>query len=160
MRVSPARRRRMNNIIILSVIAAMALLNLPTLIKTYLLEEPTSLYPTLFDPDLSFNAIYYNRWSLEKRPEGWFINDIQSKHASEVAERWARLEGTEVDADMYSQLEASLSAPQSIEVWFKDREEPQRITLYKTDQFWLLRNWQDQWIAISASEELLFPNVQ
>ncbi len=160
MRVSPARRRRMNNIIILSVIAAMALLNLPTLIKTYLLEEPTSQYPALFDPELSLNAVYYNRWSLEKRPEGWFINDIQSKHASEVAERWENLEGTEVDADMYSQLEASLSAPQSIEVWFEDREEPQRITLYKTDQFWLLRNWQDQWIAISASEELLFPNVQ
>lgn len=160
MRVSPARRRRMNNIIILSVIAAMALLNLPTLIKTYLLEEPTSPYPTLFDPELSLNAIYYNRWSLEERPEGWFINDVQSKYASEVAERWTNLEGTEVDADMYSQIEPSLSAPQSIEIWFKDREEPQRITLYKTDQFWLLRNWQDQWIAISASDELLFPNMQ
>ncbi|QXC57425.1 hypothetical protein KSS82_19755 [Vibrio mimicus] len=157
MRVSPHRRRRWNNIMILAVIGFIAVINLPALIKTYLLPEPDSQFPTLLRADATLQALNFPQFSLEKSREEWRVTPELSIEAEELVKRWQSLTGTEVDEATYLSLKPTLPTPQTIEVWYADREEPQRITFYQTPQFWLLKNWQDRWIAVSAEASYLFP---
>ncbi|WP_070968113.1 hypothetical protein [Vibrio sonorensis] len=157
MRVSPARRRRWNNILILAVIAFMAVLNLPTIIQSYLIEEPVNPYPTLLSPNLELQALHTNHWSLEKNQGRWRLSVPSATSPEDLASRWQVLVGTEVDATTFEQLRPNLGSPESLEIWYKDVEEPQRTTLYQTDKFWLLDNWQGNWIAISVEKDYLFP---
>jgi len=64
---------------------------------------------------------------------------------------------TEVDDETYQSFLPILRNPQTVEVWYSDREEPQRITFYQTPRFWLFKNWQDKWIAISVEQGYLLP---
>lgn len=157
MRVSPARRRRWNNIMILSVIGFIAVLNLPTLIKTYRLPAPARIEPTLLNADARLQALNFSTFSLQKKGEQWQLTPALSVTGAELAQRWMSLTGTHIDEATYRSLQPNLPAAQTIEVWYTDREEPQRITFYQTPQFWLLKNWQDQWIAVSVEANYLFP---
>ncbi|EGQ8411110.1 hypothetical protein GTP43_12340 [Vibrio cholerae] len=157
MRVSPNRRRRWNNILILSVIAFIAVINLPTVIKSYLLPDPASQFPSLLRTDATLQALHFPAFSLEKSREEWQSKPELSVDGQELVQRWHALTGTEVDEATYRALQPTLSNAQTIEVWYADREEPQRITFYQTPQFWLLKNWQDRWIAVSAEASYLFP---
>ncbi|WP_159655995.1 hypothetical protein [Vibrio atypicus] len=159
MRVSPRRRRRWNNILILGIIAFIGLLNLPTLIKTYLIDEPVveSAYPYLLNPSKELQALHFSTWSLEKQ-QGQWTSTLESHIAeAELVGRWQDLVGTEVPQANFDSLKPSLGAPKSIEVWYVDQEEPQRITYYQTPQFLLLKNWQDKWIAVSVDNRYLMP---
>ncbi len=161
MRVSPSRRRRWNNILILGIIAFIGILQLPTLIKTYLLDEPAvvqSTHPYLLNPNAQLKALYFSDWSLEKYQGDWLSSIPVNIDAAELAQRWQDLVGTEVSSDNFAQLKPQLSKPSTIEVWYVDQEEPQRITFYQTPQFWLLKNWQDNWLAISVQSEYLVPS--
>ncbi|ENM3842748.1 hypothetical protein VCSRO41_2997 [Vibrio cholerae] len=157
MRVSPNRRRRWNNILILSVIAFIAVINLPTVIKSYLLPDPASQFPSLLRTDSTLQALHFPAFSLEKSREEWQSEPELSVDGQELVQRWHALTGTEVDEATYRALQPTLPNAQTIEVWYADREEPQRITFYQTPQFWLLKNWQDRWIAVSAEASYLFP---
>ena len=161
MRVSTSRRRRWNNIMILGIIAFIAILNLPTIIKTYLIDdEPVaevSPYPYLLNPSAELKALHFSDWSLEHLNGEWSLTKRSSLAPQELFERWSGLVGTEVDQKMFDGLKPQLASPQTIEVWYRDQEEPQRITFYQTPQFWLLKNWQDQWIAVSVASEYLIP---
>ncbi|HDZ9134011.1 TPA: hypothetical protein ACGFXY_003178 [Vibrio cholerae] len=157
MRVSPNRRRRWNNILILSVIAFIAVINLPTVIKSYLLPDPASQFPSLLRTDATLQALHFPAFSLEKCREEWQSEPELSVDGQELVQRWHALTGTEVDEATYRALQPTLPNAQTIEVWYADREEPQRITFYQTPQFWLLKNWQDRWIAVSAEASYLFP---
>ncbi|MGY3685402.1 hypothetical protein ACXAAV_01475 [Vibrio coralliilyticus] len=161
MRVSTSRRRRWNNIMILGIIAFIAILNLPTIIKTYLIDDElvaeASPYPYLLNPSAELKALHFSDWSLEHLNGEWSLTKQSSLSPQELVERWAGLVGTEVDQDTFDGLKPQLTSPQTIEVWYRDQEEPQRITFYQTPQFWLLKNWQDQWIAVSVAPEYLLP---
>ncbi|MDN3684043.1 hypothetical protein QW180_09030 [Vibrio sinaloensis] len=162
MRVSPSRRRRWNNILILGIIAFIGLLNLPTLIKTYLIEEPVveSTHPYLLNPSANLSALhFFSTWSLELHQGQWQSSVSSAIPEAELASRWQSLVGTEISQANFDSLKPQLSAPQSIEVWYLDQEEPQRITYYQTPQFWLLKNWQDKWIAISVDTRYLMPEL-
>lgn len=160
MRVPPSRRRRWNNILILGIIAFIALLNLPTLIKTYLIEPPAveSPYPYLLNPYAELQALHFSDWSLEKNQGRWRSTIQSAIPEQELAQRWLGLVGTEVSETDFDTLKPRLGNPRSIEVWYLDQEEPQRITYYQAPQFWLLKNWQDKWIAISVEPRYLIPN--
>ena len=82
----------------------------------------------------------------------------QSVSAQELSQRWQQIVGTEVDAKTYTDLTPQLNTPHTIEVWYQDQEEPQRITYYHLPEFWLLKNWNDQWLAVSIEESYLFPS--
>ncbi len=57
----------------------------------------------------------------------------------------------------YTDLASQLTTPHTIEVWYQaSAEEPQRITYYQLPEFWLLKNWNDQWLAVSIEESYLF----
>ena len=159
MRVSPSRRRRWNNILILGIIAFIGLLNLPTLIKTYLIDEPVAVssHPYLLNPSADLQALHFSNWSLEKSQGEWRSSVVNAIPPQELAQRWQGLIGTEISQDNFDSLKPQLSQPQSIEVWYVDQEEPQRITYYQTPQFWLLKSWQDKWIAISVDTRYLMP---
>ena len=83
----------------------------------------------------------------------------QSVSAQELSQRWQQLVGTEVDSQTYTDLTPRLNTPHTIEVWYQDQEEPQRITYYQLPEFWLLKNWNDQWLAVSIEESHLFPSL-
>ncbi|UUM30489.1 hypothetical protein [Vibrio japonicus] len=159
MRVSIARRRRWNNILIIGIIAFIALLNLPTIVKTYLLDDPLeqNAAPHLMNPNAQLRAIYFSDWSLEVIDGQWQSSQPIDIEAYELSSRWAALAGTEVDQETFDNLKTKLNAPKTIEVWYADREEPQRITYYQLPQFWLLKNWQDKWIAVSVESSFLSP---
>ncbi|MDN3632404.1 hypothetical protein [Vibrio lentus] len=163
------RGRRWNNILMLSVIAFIGVLNLPTLIKTYLIEpEPelqtSSPYPYLLNPTAKLQALHFAKWSVVQEDGHWVYQmkefaSEQSVSAQELSQRWQQLVGTEVDAKTYTDLTPQLNTPHTIEVWYQDQEEPQRITYYQLAEFWLLKNWNDQWLAVSIEESYLFPSL-
>ncbi|HCG6789797.1 TPA: hypothetical protein NJ263_003306 [Vibrio parahaemolyticus] len=157
MRISPARRRRWNNILILGVIAFIVILNAPMWIKTYLLSEEVDPYPNLLRSDHQVSAIYYSGWELELKNGEWQANIKVSIPSEELVARWQSLDGTELTEQQYETLKHQLKAPESIEVWYQDLDEPQRITFYRLSDFWLFKNWQDKWIAISVDDGYLLP---
>ena len=158
MRSTTRRRRRWNNLLMLGVLAFMLLLNLPTLIKTYLIDTPVDNdYPHLLNPNLQFQALHGAQWSLTHESNHWVLNVPSSVSAQELAHRWSDLVGTPVDDENYRSLKPRLINPQSVEAWYVGQEEPQRITFYQLPQFWLLKNWQDKWIAITVEPSYLLP---
>ncbi|MEZ8039745.1 hypothetical protein ACED25_09145 [Vibrio sp. 1F263] len=160
------RGRRWNNILMFSVIAFIGVLNLPTLIKAYLIEpEPQvdSPYPYLLNPVAELQALHFAKWSVVLEDDHWayqFKDTVlpQTTSAQELSQRWQELVGTEVDSQTYTDLSPQLNTPHTIEVWYQDQEEPQRITYYQLPEFWLLKNWNDQWLAVSIEESYLFPS--
>ncbi|WP_172560332.1 hypothetical protein [Vibrio fluvialis] len=158
MRVAPHRRRRWNNILILAVIVFIGVLNLPAFIKSYLIEPEVSSYPTLLNPHAKLQAMHFSRLSLELNQDRWRATPPTEVAPEELVKRWQELVGTEVDEETYQSLQPNLRSPQTIEVWYSDQEEPQRITYYRTPQFWLFKNWQDKWIAISVDNGYLLPS--
>ncbi|MBU2896838.1 hypothetical protein [Vibrio hepatarius] len=161
MRVSTSRRRRWNNIMILGIIAFIMILNLPTIIKTYLINDDSTVisdaHPYLLNPSAELRALHFSDWSLEYQNGQWNLTKQSYVPAAELAQRWISLMGTQVSVQTFDSLKPQLSSPRTIEVWYQDQEEPQRITFYKTPKFWLLKNWQDQWVAISVKPDYLLP---
>ncbi|MEF1227387.1 hypothetical protein QTO05_00275 [Vibrio fortis] len=162
------RGRRWNNILILSVIAFIGVLNLPTIIKTYLLEPEVEItsesgFPYLLNPSDQITAMHFSQWSIVLNEDGWEYQEqgrplkLTEPSAQTLSQRWQQLVGTEVDSETYQSLSASLSSPQTIEVWYQNQEEPQRITYYQLPDFWLLNNWQGKWLAVSVESEYLMP---
>lgn len=160
MRIAPYRRRRWNNILILLVLIFIGVLNLPPLLKSYLMEPEATPYPTLFNPQAELQAIHFPSFSLELNQGRWRETPPRSHlDPEEWVKRWQQLAGTEVDEETFRSLHSLLNHPQTIEVWYLNQEEPQRITYYQLPQFWLFKNWQDKWIAISVDAEYLLPAV-
>lgn len=151
------RGRKWNNILMLSVILFIAVLNLPTLIKHFLIEPSESPYPYLLNPSREVQALYTSQWSLELQESTWVSTPEGAVPAEEYIQRWVDVVGTAVDEQTYDSLSANLRNPQTIEVWYVDQEEPQRLTYYQTPQFWLLKNWQNHWIAVSVEPGYLLP---
>lgn len=162
------RGRRWNNILILSVIAFIGVLNLPTIIKTYLLEPEAEIksesgFPYLLNSSDQITAMHFSQWSIVLNEDGWEYQEqgrplkLTEPSAQTLSQRWQQLVGTEVDSETYQSLSASLSSPQTIEVWYQNQEEPQRITYYQLPDFWLLKNWQGKWLAVSVESEYLMP---
>jgi predicted permease len=151
------RGRRWNNILMLGVIVFMAVLYLPTLIKAYLVEESEVTYPSLFDSSHQVVALYSSDWSLIYHDGEWQSTPQLDIDALELKQRWNNLLGTYVPDDTFKSLKGTLPSANTVEVWYDGIEEPQRITYYRTPNFWLFKNWQQQWIAVSVDAIYLFP---
>ncbi len=150
-------RRGWNNLLILALIVFMAVLNLPNVIKSHLKEKQQVSYPHLLNPEADVEQLHFAQWSLERKGSDWVINRQSQIPADELASRWISLVGTKVDEATFTQLTGTLSSANTLEVWYQDLEEPQRVTYYQTPNFWLLKNWQDEWIAVSVEDHYLFP---
>ncbi|WP_217522789.1 hypothetical protein [Vibrio metschnikovii] len=160
MRIAPHRRRRWNNILIILVLLFIGVLNLPPLLKSYLMSNNSEeqVYPSLFIPNTSLQAVYTRSFELIFDQNEWQVTPSIDATPEQLVQRWQALVGTEVDEQTVRALQPNLVGPQTIEVWYQDLEEPQRITYYQAPQFWLFKNWQDKWIAISVEADYLFPS--
>lgn len=160
MRIAPHRRRRWNNILIILVLLFIGVLNLPPLLKSYLMSNNSEeqVYPSLFIPNTPLQAVYTRSFELIFDQNEWQVTPSIDATPEQLVQRWQALVGTEVDEQTVRSLQPSLIGPQTIEAWYQDQEEPQRITYYQAPQFWLFKNWQDKWIAISVEADYLFPS--
>ncbi|MCE0493740.1 hypothetical protein LRQ06_07395 [Vibrio sp. DNF-1] len=151
--------RKWNNILIFSVIAFIIILNLPTLIKTYLIppDQQFHISNTLFNANDTVTAVYSADWALEKKQGFWTLTPTLAISATTLYEHWHGLEGTPVNEETYQSLSKKLPPAQTLEIWYKEQEEPQRVTFYQMPTFWLFKNWQNRWIAVSVDKNYLFP---
>ncbi|MEI8632075.1 hypothetical protein P4S72_08160 [Vibrio sp. PP-XX7] len=152
------KSRRWNNILILVVILFIVVLNLPTLIKNYLLPARDPTYPTLLHPDYTITAMNTDQWSLSRKDGQWVSDTSFNISPTELSQRWKKIVGTEISEKTYRSLAPQLKHSSTVEVWYQEQEEPQRITYYQLPQFWLLKNWQEKWIAVSVERRYLFPD--
>ncbi|WPC74223.1 hypothetical protein [Vibrio porteresiae] len=162
MRVSPSRRRRWNNIMIVLVIVFIGVLNLPTFIKAYLLDPPkaeVSTYPYVLNHDKPLQQLNFAQFSLTKNSQGeWQASQTLSITPNELVAHWQELKGTIIDDKTMKSLETKLGNPATVEVWYQGQEEPQRVTYYQSDKFWLFNTWQGQWVAISVAKSYIIPH--
>ncbi len=112
-------------------------LNLPTLIKTYLIEpEPevqaNSPYPYLLNPTAELQALHFAKWSVVQE-DGYWVYQMkdpvseQSVSARELSQRWQQLVGTEVDSQAYADLPNSLRRTPL--KWYQDKKSPRGLPI-------------------------------
>ena len=147
-------RRKYNNMLIIFVLLFIGVLQAPQLIKTYLLEpkqqvETVTGVQPLFEGVNAIQKMHFADYDL--------ASDT-SKTDSQLIKRWFTLEGTVLNEESVKVLKTKLPAPSTVEVWLENQEEPQRVTIYQAPNFWMMQNWQGEWIAVSAEEGYLFRN--
>ena len=148
-------KRGWNNVLIFAIVIFVAVINAPKLIQEYVMSEPK--LQTVLNSSWSPTALHFANWSLEVNDGQWQSSRALNIYPVDASNRWLNLEGTLVDGATVESLEPNLSSPRSIEVWYKEQEEPQRITYYQTPNFWLFKNWQNEWVAVSMDKSYLFP---
>lgn len=147
-------RRKYNNMLIIFVLLFIGVLQAPQLIKTYLLEperqiETVTGVQPLFEGINTIQKMHFSDYDL---------TTDTTEVDSQLIERWFILEGTVLNEESVKALKTKLPAPSTVEVWLDNQEEPQRVTIYQAPNFWMMQNWQGEWIAVSAEEGYLFIN--
>lgn len=145
-------RRKYNNILMIAVLVFIGVLQAPQLIKTYLLEPEPPV-----EAVIGVQALFEGKNAIQKMHfADYDVASDTSDQNTQFIERWFSLEGTVLNEESVKVLKTKLPAPSSVEVWFENQEEPQRITIYQAPNFWMMQNWQGEWIAVSAEEGYLF----
>ncbi|MDV7104190.1 hypothetical protein R3X26_07195 [Vibrio sp. TH_r3] len=150
-------RRGWNNVLIFAVIAFMLILNLPMIIKENFMQPEQTTYPYVLNPEADIKEMHFSQLSIQREATDWVANKELTISALELVQRWHALAGTQIDSDTFSQLKDQLPKANTLEVWYLNTEEPQRVTYYQTPNFWLMKGWQQHWIAVSVDENYLFP---
>ncbi|PSW11820.1 hypothetical protein C9J01_14960 [Photobacterium rosenbergii] len=156
-------RRGWNNVIIIAVICFIAVVQLPELVKhrfghegeTQVQPDMTALLPTQAEID----QLHLPLTSVNREDGSWQASPRVALPADQLISHWQSLAGTAVSNEMVGKLKPTLPPPSSVEIWLAGWEEPVRVTVYQQPQFWLLKNWQGEWLAISVEEAYLFPPV-
>ena len=145
-------RRKYNNMLIIAVLVFIGVLQAPQLIKTYLLE-PEQQVETV----TGVQALFEGKNAIQKMHfADYDVASDTSDQDTQFIKRWFTLEGTVLNSESVKVLKTKLPAPSTVEVWLADQEEPQRITIYQAPNFWMMQNWQGEWIAVSAEAGYLF----
>ena len=145
-------RRKYNNMLMLAVLVFIGVLQAPQLIKTYLLEPEQPV-----EMATGVQALFEGKNAIQKMHfADYDVASDTSVQDTQFIERWFTLEGTLLNSESVKVLKTKLPAPSTVEVWLEDKEEPQRITIYQAPNFWMMHNWQDEWIAVSAEAGYLF----
>ncbi|MGR6840867.1 hypothetical protein ACU5DF_18140 [Aliivibrio wodanis] len=147
-------RRKYNNMLIIFVLLFIGVLQAPQLIKTYLLEpkqqvEMATGVQSLFEGTNLIQKMHFVDHD---------VTSNTSEQDTKLIDRWFTLEGTVLNEGSVKVLKTKLPAPSTVEVWLENQEEPQRVTIYRAPNFWMMQNWQGEWIAVSAEAGYLFKN--
>lgn len=79
--------------------------------------------------------------------------------AETLIQRWQNLQGTPVPEKILATLKRQLPPAQIL--WITLKQQPAfALTIYQFPDFWLMQNWQQQWLAVSVNSEYLFPPRQ
>ncbi|BCL71499.1 hypothetical protein TUMSATVNIG1_34650 [Vibrio nigripulchritudo] len=150
-------RRGWNNVLILAILAFIAIINAPSVLREHFGLGQTSALPYVLDPNEKPVALHFAQWSVENTNNEWQSTRQLSVEPLQAALRWTELTGTSVDQATYNKLKDNLPPARTLEVWYSNVEEPARITFYQTPSFWLLQNWEKEWVAVSVDKQYLFP---
>lgn len=162
-----ARKRRFltqkgwNSLLMIAAAAGIMLFQLPEYIKQQRAKgvEQQQIQVSLLSPRAELKRLITPQFILSSEQGEWQSDLALDVGANQLIQRWKRLAGTPVSKDMFSKLESTLSAPHTLEVWQKEREEPYRLTYYEMPDYWLMQNWQGDWFAVSVTADYLFPSV-
>ncbi|MGF1750889.1 hypothetical protein [Vibrio cionasavignyae] len=165
-------RRRWNNVLIVAISLFMGVMAAPTLIKQYLISpQPQASAQLQGSPGIILNPndhvieinaaglqLYLEDSSSSVERVNWLaIPERFNEQANQLAQNWQGIRGTVVDEPTLQRLKPALENPITIEVWYQEAEEPQRVTAYRLDQFWLMTTYQQEWVAVSFDEGDLLP---
>ncbi|MGL5290625.1 MAG: hypothetical protein ACRC9T_01665 [Vibrionaceae bacterium] len=156
-------QRTFNNILIATVFIAIVLFSLPSYLsgksdkKDELQSAATqviTLLPVASKDDIV--ALHFAPLTLVKKPSGWQTSKPVSVLADELAKRWLDLQGTLLEPQVVQNLQPQLTAAQVVKVASR-KQPPYEITLYQLPTFWVMKNWQGEWLAVTVEKEYLFP---
>ena len=158
-------RRGWNNVIIIAVICFIAVVQLPELVKQrFSGEEDVQVQAqagmtALLPAQSAIEQLHLPLTSLNLEDNSWRAQPRVTLPADQLVDHWQFLAGTAVSDEMVGKLKPTLPPPSSVEIWLANEEEPIRVTVYQQPQFWLMNNWQGEWLAVSVEEAYLFPPV-
>ena len=158
-------RRGWNNVIIIAVICFIAVVQLPELVKQrFSGEEEVQVQAqagmtALLPAQSAIKQLHLPLTSLNLEDNSWRAQPRVTLPADQLVDHWQFLAGTAVSDEMVGKLKPTLPPPSSVEIWLANEEEPIRVTVYQQPQFWLMNNWQGEWLAVSVEEAYLFPPV-
>ncbi len=155
MRLARLTRRQWNNVIIIGCVFFIVALNLPTIIKTLLLDDPHAHLPYVLNPSAQPYQLNLPGLTLSYEGGDWQSEGVSQLEVTELVQRWRSLVGTSLTEEQFQQLSGHLNAPLTVEVWYLGVEEPQRVTAYYTDRFWVLKSWEERWLAVTVEASFL-----
>ncbi|MEJ2764478.1 hypothetical protein VV869_11035 [Photobacterium sp. MCCC 1A19761] len=153
-------RRGWNNVIIIGVILFIAVIQFPDLLRNRQAANEAAGTPALallLPESAEINRLVLPAHELLREESGAWRSQPPLPDAAQVVAHWQALAGTPVEDALMAQLKPQLTAPRTAEIWLASAQEPIRVTCYQLPQFWLLRNWQGQWLAVTVDEAYLFP---
>ena len=154
-------RRGWNNVIIIGVLAFIAVIQLPGLIRARL-TTPVASVPSpavipLFAQDRIIQRLLLPKMAFQHSVAGWESNPSITLDIATFIARWQTLAGTEVSEQQLVSLKSQLKTPRTVEAWLVGYSQPQRITAYQLPHFWLFNNGTGQWLAVTVDADFLFP---
>lgn len=154
-------RRGWNNVIIIGVLAFIAVIQLPELLRTRLATTAPSIVSStvipLFTSDRVLLQLILPQVTLQHSEAGWQSQPPIAVDIATFIAHWQTLQGTKVTAKQLLALKKQLLIPYTIEAWLVGYSQPQRITAYQLAHFWLLNNGAGQWLAVTVDSDFLFP---
>ena len=154
-------RRGWNNVIIIGVLAFIAVIQLPELLRTRLATTAPSIVSStvipLFTSDRVLLQLILPQVTLQHSEAGWQSQPPIAVDIATFIAHWQTLQGTKVTAKQLLALKKQLLIPYTIEAWLVGYSQPQRITAYQFAHFWLLNNGAGQWLAVTVDSDFLFP---
>lgn len=149
-------RRRWNSILIIAITFFIMVMASPQLIKQYLLT-PTVIEPgtAVLNPYQTPIELNYNGVQFYRDNQWLAIPDDLSAQAAQIVRTWEEMRGTLVEDVLVQKLRPKMDSPITVEVWYQNIEEPQRVTAYNMQTFWLIQNYNNQWLAISLNGQQL-----
>ncbi|MCD9514623.1 hypothetical protein [Photobacterium carnosum] len=156
-------RRGWNNVIIIGVLAFIAVIQLPGLIRARL-TTPVASVPSpavipLFAQDRIIQRLLLPKMAFQHSVAGWESNPSITLDIATFIARWQTLAGTEVSEQQLVSLKSQLKTPRTVEAWLVGYSQPQRITAYQLPHFWLFNNGTGQWLAVTVDADFLFPRL-
>ncbi|UTV27893.1 hypothetical protein [Photobacterium atrarenae] len=152
-------RRGWNNVIIIAVVVFIAVIQFPELLRNRQMQESATdpAVTSLLPATAVVTRLVLPAHELSQAKAGEWQSHPPVAGAQQLITHWQTLSGTRVDEAVMAQLKPQLSAPRTAEIWLASVQEPVRVTYYQLPQFWLLRNWQGHWLAVTVDEAYLFP---
>lgn len=154
-------RKTFNNILIIGILLFIALINLPSYLRSQLSENKSINTQTdqnlvyLFPQDENITALTFSHFTLTKNPS-WQSSIPLLIDADELAMRWLGLSGTKVDKNTFEKLAKNLPPASNLTIHLQN-DKIYSLHYYQFPQFWLLQNIQNDWLALSVEPNYLFP---
>ncbi|PCS23151.1 hypothetical protein [Candidatus Enterovibrio escicola] len=154
-----------NNFLIIGILIFISIVYLPVYIRGSLIQDGTpkeieQVLPSgviaLVPEHITITALQFPTFTLTKG-KVWKTDSTLDISATQLANRWISLTGTEISTEIYDRLKVSLMTPSTLKVYRGKEGESYRLNYYELPTFWLIQNWENRWFAVSVESHYLFP---